>query len=221
MTTNESFKKRVRARMAKTGEKYGAARRVLLEQGAARAGDRDPRAWVSDPGHPDERVRERTGRSWDEWRELIDASPVAGDGHGAVATWLQQEHDVDGWWAQAVTVGWERITGRRLPHQMADGTFTANRTATIATDPAALRELLLDEAARADLFPGMATELRSRPTSRTVRLELPDGVAEIAMDPRDDGRVTVSVAHAKLGAPEDVVRWKAFWGEWLEALDDA
>jgi hypothetical protein len=32
MTRQESFKRRIRARMEKTGEKYGAARRSLIEQ---------------------------------------------------------------------------------------------------------------------------------------------------------------------------------------------
>lgn len=104
---------------------------------------------------------------------------------------------------------------------MADGTFTANRTATITTDPQALRELLLDGDSRADLFPGIATELRSRPTSKTVRLGLPDGIAEIALAKKNDGRTTISIAHAKLTEPDDVAHWKAFWGEWLEALDEA
>lgn len=140
---------------------------------------------------------------------------------GVVASWLEDEHDLDGWWAQAVTVGWERITGRRLPHQMADGTFTANRSATITTDPAALREMLLDDDDRAALFPGMDPELRSRPTSKNVRVGLTDGVAEIAIDPKDDRRATVTVAHAKLSSPEEVTHWKAYWGDWLEALHEA
>lgn len=122
MTRNETFKRRIRARMAKTGEKYGAARRVLIDQAATRG----TRSWASQPQQSDEVIRDNTGRGWDEWRELIEAWPGNTDGHGAVAAWLQQEHGVDGWWAQSVTVGWERISGRRLPHQMADGTFTAN-----------------------------------------------------------------------------------------------
>ena len=40
-----SFKRRVRARMAKTGERYGAARRVLIEQ----ATDGRRRTWAADP----------------------------------------------------------------------------------------------------------------------------------------------------------------------------
>jgi hypothetical protein len=176
---------------------------------------------VSDPLHSDDLIREQTGRGWDEWRDLIDAWPGHADGHAAVAAWLQEQHGIGGWWAQSVTVGWERITGRRLPHQMADGTFTANTSATITTDPAVLRELLLDAEGRRDLFRGLDTTLRSRHTSKNVRLGLDDGVAQIAMVPRDDGRVTLHVQHAKLPSPEDVAFWKAYWAEWLEALDDS
>ena len=216
MTRNESFKRRVRARMARTGEKYGAARRVLLEQSNAR----DDRGWVSDPEHSDEVIRANTGRGWDEWRELIDAWPGREHGHTAVAAWLQEQHGVSGWWAQSVTVGWERITGRRLPHQVADGTFTANRSATVAADPDALRELLLDPDSREELFPGLVPQLRSRTTSKTLRIGLTTGVAEIAIEPKGDRRATVIVSHAKLPAAEEVTFWKAYWGDWLAALDD-
>lgn len=217
MTRNESFKRRIRARMAHTGEKYGQARRVLIARAAARSG----RGWVADPGHTDDAIRANTGRDWEQWRALIDAWPGHADGHAAVAAWLHDEHGVPGWWAQSVTVGWERITGRRLKHQMADGTFTANRSATITIDPDALRELLLDADGRAALFPGMDVTLRSRPTSKNLRLGFEDGIAEVAVAPRDDGRATVSVAHTKLGSPDEVEHWKAFWGDWLEALDEA
>jgi len=217
MTRNESFKRRIRARMTKTGEKYGAARRVLIEQAARRSST----GWIAEPEQTDEVIRDRTGRGWDEWRELVDAWPGHDDGHGAVAAWLQAEHDVDGWWAQAVTLGWERITGRRLRHQMADGTFTANRSATITVDGDALRELLLDTDGRELLFPGLDVELRSRPTSKNIRLGLGGGVAQLYLEPRDDGRVTVHVAHEKLPGADDVALWKEFWGDWLAALDEA
>ncbi|MBW3664998.1 MAG: DUF4287 domain-containing protein [Actinobacteria bacterium] len=215
MTRNESFKRRIRARMAKTGEKYGAARRVLIEQATRRSSA----GWVAEPEQTDEVIRDRTGRGWDEWRELIDAWPGHDEGHGAVAAWLQAEHDVDGWWAQAVTLGWERITGRRLRHQMVDGTFTANRSATITVEVDSLRELLLDADGRELLFPGIDVELRSRPTSKNVRLGLGDGIVQIAIVPRDDDRATVHVAHEKLPTADEVTLWKEFWGDWLAALD--
>lgn len=175
--------------------------------------------WVSEPEHTDEVIQQNTGRGWDEWREMIDAWPGHEQGHGAVAGWLETQHDVPGWWAQAVTVGWERITGRRLSHQMADGTFTANRSATVATDATAVREMLLDEDGRAELFAGLGPRLRSKPTSNNIRIGLDDGVAEISLAPKGDGRVTVTVAHTKLRSPQDVATWKAFWGDWIAALE--
>jgi hypothetical protein len=217
MTRNESFKRRIRERMTTTGERYVEARRVLIQQAAAR----DDRRRVSEPEQTDAVIQDATGRSWDVWVALIEAWPGNRDGHAAVATWLQDEHEVPGWWAQTVTVGWERITGRRLPHQVADGTFTAGKSATIMVDTEVLRDLLLDEDGRDTLFPGMSPELRSRPTSKNVRIGLGGGVAEIDIAPKGDGRARITVAHAKLTSPDDVTAWKQFWGDWLAALDES
>lgn len=202
--------------MEKTGEKYGAARRVLIEQASSAAG----RTWVASPEMSDDAVHAATGRGWDEWCDLIDAWPGHADGHAAVARHLQDEYEVDGWWAQTVTVGWERITGVRLPHQMPDGTFTANKSRTVTVDADLLRKTLLHDEDRADLFPGLDPELRSRPTSKAIRLEVGPGVAQIGIDELPDGRAKLTIQHARLPEFGDVERWKSFWDEWLDAVDD-
>jgi hypothetical protein len=223
MTRQESFKRRVRARMERTGERYAQARRVLIEQADQRGG----RTRVAEPELGDQAVRGATGRDWDAWCDLIDAWDGDKDDHGALAAHLVDDHGVEGWWAQTVAVGYERITGRRLPYQRSDGTFSATRSRTVAVDPEALRALLLDDADRADLLPGLATQLRSRPTSKNLRLAVgeetagDDGTVEIAMTPRDDGRVTVHIEHARLAGPGQVEPWKAYWGDWLEAIDES
>lgn len=202
--------------MEKTGEKYGAARRVLIEQASSGAG----RTWVASPEMSDDAVQAATGRGWDEWCDLIDAWPGHADGHAAIARHLQDEYEVDGWWAQTVTVGWERITGVRLPHQMPDGTFTANKSRTVTVDADLLRKTLLHDEDRADLFPGLDPELRSRPTSKAIRLEVGPGVAQIGIDELPDGRAKLTIQHARLPEFGDVERWKSFWDEWLDAVDD-
>jgi hypothetical protein len=217
MTRQETFKRRIRARMEKTGEKYGAARRVLIQQASADTG----RAWVAEPEASDESVRAATGRGWEEWRGILDAWPGHDQGHSAIAAYLREQHGVDGWWAQSVTVGYERITGIRLPYQQPDGTFSAGKSRTVTIDPAILREMILDAEDRADLFPGLDTELRSKQESKTVRLGIGPGVAQIALDPVPDGRVKVSISHERLQSPQSVEEWKAYWGEWLEAIDEA
>jgi hypothetical protein len=69
MTTQESFKRRIRTRMAKAGERHGAARRVLIEQAPTQGG----RTWAAEPEMRYETVRSATGRGWDEWCDVIDA----------------------------------------------------------------------------------------------------------------------------------------------------
>ncbi|MGH8929046.1 MAG: hypothetical protein ACRDWH_11885, partial [Acidimicrobiia bacterium] len=122
----------------------------------------------------------------DEWCDLLDGWSGHTQGHTAIAIYLQDVHGVDGWWAQAVTVGYERITGLRLQYQQPDGTYTANKTRTVSADPKALRALLLDDTDRADLFPGIETELRSRPVSKVIRIGIGGGVAQIGV--RTSGR---------------------------------
>lgn len=217
MTRQESFKRRIRARMERTGERYSAARRILIDQSSQNR----RRTWVAEPEVGDDTVREATGRGWEEWCDLIDAWPGNARGHTAIAAWLVDEVGVEGWWAQTVTLGYERITGRRLPYQQPDGTFNVNKTRTVAVDAELLRKTLLDGQHRGDLFPDQETELRSRPTSKVVRLGIGPGVAQIALEPKNDGRTTVSVAHEKLPTSEAVDQWRFYWTEWLEALDEA
>ena len=217
MTRQESFKRRVRARMAKTGERYGAARRILIEQ----ASSQPTRSWAAEPGMGDEALRAATGRGWNEWCDILDAWPGRTQGHGAIATHLRDAYGVDGWWAQTVTVGYERITGLRLPYQRPDGTFSAGKSRTVTTDAHALRALLLDDADRSDLFPGLETQLRSRATSRNVRIAIGPGTAEIAIEPHDGGRAKVAIQHARLPSPAEVERWKDYWDEWLSAIDES
>lgn len=215
MTRQEAFKRRIRERMEKTGERYGAARRVLINQTS------EGRTWVAEPEMSDESVRSATGRGWDEWCDILDAWPGHTQGHTAIAAYIREGHGVDGWWAQTVTVGYERITGLRLRYQQPDGTFSAGKSRTVIVDASSLREMLLDDTDRADLFPGLDTELRSRPASKVIRIAIGPGTAQIALDPKDDGTTKVAIVHERLPASDDVEQWKGYWSEWLAAIDES
>lgn len=220
MTTQESFKHRVRVRMAKTGERYSAARRALLAKAEPAPGRR---GWVSDPDTADVVIRERTGRGWDEWVQTIDAGPGRDAGHTAIARWLVEEHGVAGWWAQNVTVGYERITGLRLPGQMADGTFRVSRSRTLDATVEELRAMLLDEEDRAAMFAGMTATLRSRSTAKALRVALTDvggeplGTVLFSFDPAGE-RVRLTATHDRLPTASAAAVWKEFWGDWLDSL---
>ena len=223
MTKQESFKRRIRERMAKTGERYAAARRVLLEQAAA---ENRTRTWQSEPEMSDDAIRKGTGRGWDEWCDLLDKRPDGLVGHTAIATHVRDDLKVDAWWSQAVTGGYERITGLRLPYERPDGTFTCSKSKTVVFAADDLRAMLLDDNARDALFPGITTSLRSRPDANAVRIGVGPGVAQFGITPVEaasDGRPRskVVVQHEKLPTYELVEEWKFYWGDWLSAIDGA
>jgi hypothetical protein len=230
MTTHESFKRRVRERMEQTGERYGAARRALLGGFADTSTQRTTRGTpgrvrMSEPEVDDVAIERATGRDWDEWCDLIDAWPGNDRGHTAIAAFIAETYGVDGWWGHGVTVGYERITGRRVVNQMADGTFSAGKTRSVVVELADLRSMIVDDDDRVALFPGLETNLRSKPTSKALRVGVAiDGRAIgsvlFSFTPRADGRATINVSHDGLPDAAAVERWKQYWTDWLAAIDD-
>jgi len=214
MTKHESFKRRVRERMTTTGERYAAARRSLISQPSSGRS----RVWIAEPEFSDIAVIKATGQGWEDWCDLIEAWPGHADGHAAIAAYLQEKHNVDSWWAQSVTVGYERILGLRLPYQRADGTFTATKSRTVPIDEAVLRAMLLDDQERQGLLPGVRNELRSQPSTKRIRLALDSGTVTIGLEELGTAKTKIDIAHDQLPTLDEVERWKFFWSEWLDAL---
>src|SRR5688572_31170273 len=109
MTRQRSFKRLVRARMEKTGESYTAARAILLSADA-------PTAALATS---DAAIRERTGRGWEEWFDLLDDWGATERSHRDIARWVAAQLGVDPleWGAQAITMSYERARGGRAVGQ--------------------------------------------------------------------------------------------------------
>nr|NLD40055.1 hypothetical protein [Actinomycetales bacterium] len=81
----------------------------------------------------DARVRAATGEGREHWFELLDGAGAVRDGwkRAAMAAFLVAR-DVDPWWAQGITVAYQQERGLRRPGQVADGTFEASISKTLA-----------------------------------------------------------------------------------------
>lgn len=121
MTRDKAQKRATRARMGKTGERYTAARRHVVKP------PEELRA--EDLGHTDAAIRQNTGKGWREWLSILDGWGARERKHGDTVARLMKEHGVPGWWAQAVTVGYERARGMRAKYQRATG-FTVSVSKT-------------------------------------------------------------------------------------------
>lgn len=174
MTRARTTKSLIRARMAKTGERYTTARRHVLAAATAAPGTpampgvRPAAALTSSVPAPGDgavrastrpaadargavseaRVVERTGHDLAYWFRLLDAFGAAAKGHTASARFLRTDHGVDGWYSQAITVLHERARGIRTVNQRVTGVFAFGASKTVPAPVPEVRAAFEDRRAR-------------------------------------------------------------------------
>jgi hypothetical protein len=215
VTRQRSFKRLVRARMEKTGESYTAARKVLLAAEESKATE-GPALTMSD-----EAIRRRTGRGWEEWFDLLDGWGAAERTHTEIARWVVEEHSTRGWDAQAITVGYERASGRRAVGEHADGfSITVSKTVAVSIDR--LYEAFVDGSMRGRWLPD--GELRERTTQkpRSVRFDWGDGTTRVNVGfvAKGEDKSTAALEHQRLANAEEAERMKAFWRDRVTLLKE-
>jgi hypothetical protein len=220
MTRQKSFKQEVRARMEKTGESYSEARRQLLAKAERKAEAASVEEF--EPVMSDEAIERRTGKRWGEWFAILDSWGAAERPHKEIAAWLAEKHDVDGWSAQSVTVGYERARGLRVPGQRPGGEFSATASRTIAAPVERLFEAFTDETVREQWLPGAELRERTSTSPKSARFDWEDGSTRVVagFSAKGDAKSQVALEHERLPDAEAAAEMKAFWRERLSALKE-
>jgi hypothetical protein len=215
MTRQKSFKRLVRARMEKTGESYTTARTVLLTAEEPKATE-GPVLSMSE-----EAIRRRTGRGWEEWFDLLDTWSAAERTHTEIARWVAEEHAIKGWDAQAVTVSFERASGRRAVGEHADGfSITVSRTVAVPVDR--LFEAFVDGSVRERWLPDGELRERTSIRPRSARFDWGDGETRVNVGfvAKGEDKSTAALEHARLADAEEAERMKAYWRDRVAALKE-
>jgi hypothetical protein len=222
MTHAKKLKKEIRARAARTGESYTAARRhVLLARG--KNGPAAPPSKAKPP-IGDAAVAKATGRGLDHWFAVLDAFGAVAKGHTASAAHLNEDHGVRGWYSQMITVAYERARGKRSRNQSCAGDFQVGVSravnAPVHEVMAALREgRWLDgvdpELARA--LPKPATLVMKGEKYAKLRYKWDGSAIEIRVTPKKGGS-TIVADNTKLADAAQVERRRAQWRGALDAL---
>ncbi len=215
MTEHKSFKRVVRARMAKTGESYTAARAMLL-----RAEEPTPPGGVQ-LATSDERIRERTGRGWEEWFEMLDEWGAAERTHREIARWVAEQQGVVplAWNAQAVAASYELARGLRALGEKEDG-FAVTASRTVAVPVERLYDAFVRGPERARWLAGGELRERTATRPRSARFDWDGGDTRVNVTflPRDETRSTLALEHRRLPDSAEADRMKAYWREQLTAL---
>jgi uncharacterized protein YndB with AHSA1/START domain len=219
MTSQKSFKRLVRARMGKTGESYTAARSVLLaaEGSGTGAEDRPPLA-TSDAA-----IRERTGRGWEEWFQLLDEWGAAGRPHREIARHVASLLELDplAWNVQAVAGSYEHARGLREPGERADG-FAVTASKTVAVPVDVLFDAFVDERLRGRWLPGAALRERTATRPRSARFDWDGGATRVhvTLVEKGEAKATAVVSHERLPDAAEAERMKAYWRGRVAALKE-
>jgi hypothetical protein len=215
MTTDKARKRAVRSRMQKTGERYAAARRNVV-------GDAEPALppRLAEPPVSEDAIRRGTGRGWDDWFRILDTWNGTSHTHTEIARYVNGEHGIDGWWAQSVTVGYERARGMRAPNQRPEG-FEVSVSKTVDLPRMEAWRAFVEPRRRASwLDLGLRVRTGTRTMGRSARFDVPaDGTrVHVSFDPKGDDRSVVTITHVKLAGAADVAVHRADWRERLGRL---
>jgi hypothetical protein len=167
-----------------------------------------------------EAVRHATGRSYEDWFRVLDEADMASRGHGEIADALTGEHGVTHWWAQTITVGYERARGLRPPHGGRDGLFSISASKTIEVPVERLFEACIAARLRERWLSGGDLRERTSQPARSARFDWGDGTTRVnaGFESKGDARSQVAVAHERLADAESAEEMKQYWRERLNAL---
>ena len=219
MPTNKDFKRLVRGRMQKTGEAYTTARAHLLKQKPAAVPA--PPDYAKVAGRSDATLKAKTGCTWERWVKALDRAQAHTWPHPKIAEYVHTKYKVPGWWAQTVTVGYERIKGLRAIGQRRDGSFDASKSKTFAVPLARLYGAFEDARMRARWLPGVDLTIRTATREKSMRITWPDRTSvDVGFARRGPAKSQVQLEHGKLPDPVAATRVKQYWAERLGALAD-
>jgi uncharacterized protein YndB with AHSA1/START domain len=217
MTEHKSFKRLVRARMEKTGESYTAARANLLRAEEPKATD-GPALATSDKA-----IRERTGRGWEEWFQLLDDWGAADRTHREIARWVAAQQGVDplAWNAQAVAGSYELARGLRVVGEKPDG-FAITTSKTVAVPVELLYDAFVDGSLRERWLPDGELRERTATKPKSVRFDWGDSQSRVNVTfvAKGDRKSTAALEHRRLADADEAERMKAYWRQRVGALKE-
>jgi hypothetical protein len=246
MTRARALKQVIRDRAAKTGERYTTARRHVLKDLQQRAAPvvlppsrtvpRGSASGSSKGSVSDAKAREKTGHGPDYWFDVLDRFGAVDKGHTAAARHLVEAHQVDGWYAQGVTLTYERARGVRALNQRYDGEYEVSVSKVLSTDAAKVIKAFTETPMRRrwlagadpDLADALTAAIRDRKAKGFVLR--PDGLGrfrykwdgttvQVYLVPKAGNKVSIVVTNSKLGSAAAVEERRAQWRIALKELE--
>jgi len=166
-------------------------------------------------------VARRTGKTWDDWFEVLDNAGAATlDQRGIVAI-LAQKHGIGPWWQQMIAVGYESLRAASEKPPAVDG-FQISSSCMLDAPLSRVFRLWNDTGERARWLADDRFVVRATTTDKVIRARWGKGTSHVAVSFADKaGRTEVSVEHHQIESRGAAEQMKAYWAKKLGLLDQA
>jgi uncharacterized protein YndB with AHSA1/START domain len=166
-------------------------------------------------------VARRTGKTWDDWFEVLDSAGAATlDQRGIVAI-LAQKHGIGPWWQQMIAVGYESLRGKSERPPAADG-FQLVEKCTLNAPVARVFKLWNDASDRARWLADDRFVVKSATPGKVLRARWGKGNSQVTVSFSEKaGKTEVAVEHQHIESRAAADQMKAYWQKKLALLDEA
>jgi len=173
----------------------------------------------SDPGISDTAVAAKTGKTWTEWLRTLDQEGARRMTHREIARHLRLKHGLPSWWTQMVTVGYERLRGRRKKGQTPEG-FSISANRTVAVPVARLFSAWNNPKERRGWLRGDRLEISTATPCKSLHAAWGAGRSRVAVMfyPKGAKKSSVAVDHTKLAGAKEAAKMRAYWAKQLDSL---
>lgn len=190
-----------------------------VKKPAAKAAKKPAGAEAFTPAMGDDAVKAKTGKNWMGWFVILNRANAAAMNHKEIVTLLHGKYDVPGWWAQMITVEFERARGGRKKHEKTDG-YSVSASKTLNLPLAKLYALTADAKQRKRWFPETEFVPSSETKDKYLRGSWGKSGArlEIGFYAKGEGKSQIAVQVNKMAKESDVERERKMWKAALEKL---
>ena len=176
----------------------------------------------------DDAVRRRTGKGWQQWWVILDNAGAKEMDHPAIIRYLRDKHDLADWWAQIVTVSYERARGiRRIDRRIYGHSISVTSKPINATVAAAYRAWTL-RAERARWLGENGLTIRGATADKSIRANWDPNARskiknnlEVYFNSDRPGQVKVTVMQYRLSGVAEGNKMRKYWETVLFRLKEA
>ncbi len=165
----------------------------------------------------DEAVKKATGKTWDSWFALLNKAHAKQMNHSEIAHFLSTKYIKNGWWAQMVTVEYERVQGKRKINENKDGFLVAvHKTVDLPVsklEKVWQKVLLMPVVQKRKLM-----NLDSKTKRRMLHYKADVGSVVVYFDERGKDKSRIMVESMKLPSKQSVEQNRLFWKKILATV---